>query len=187
MYDGLDTVVLYDELALDDVLPCAWQPLASPLPSATLARYQDSNLRILQACMALDESTAMDKGEESAQAAEATRLEVKVNLLLDMVSRLLAQNAPRPTPVRVRFNARGATWVPPNNSHLQVGAGIFEIYLHDSVGDPLRMPGRIERVSVQQIETRFDPQPDAVCNLIDKFIFRRHRRRIADARTPKRS
>jgi atypical PilZ domain-containing cyclic di-GMP receptor len=115
---------------------------------------------------------------------------MKVNLLLDMVGRLLVQNQPRPSPARVRFNARGARWkrFADRSPDWRTDAnGVFELYLHDSVIDPLRFTGRIETIDADDIVyVRFDAHPDPIVNLVDKIIFRRHRRLIADARNPKR-
>jgi len=191
MFDGTSTVVLYDELALDASLPFAWRPSAESL-SLGQSRHVETNLRVLQACLALDDQTSGDKGDDPApQAADLARLEMKVNLLLDMVGRLLVQTQPRPQPLPLRFNARGASWKGQNVSTTAVSVGdkgVFEIYIHDSLVDPLRVLGRVMR-STQDgtVEVQFDRSSDAIVNLIDKLVFRRHRRRIADVRNPKRN
>ena len=49
MYEGLDTVVLYEELAYEDVLPVAWKKLPEPFDPALIGSFADRNLRVLQA------------------------------------------------------------------------------------------------------------------------------------------
>ena len=43
MYEGLDTVILYEELAYEDVLPVAWRALPEPFdPAIADERRQDA-------------------------------------------------------------------------------------------------------------------------------------------------
>ncbi|HKS54257.1 MAG TPA: hypothetical protein VJS12_03170, partial [Steroidobacteraceae bacterium] len=116
MYEGLDTVVLYEELAYEDVLPVSWKKMAEPFDPALIGSYADRNLRVLQALSALDEHGQPEKTDEnSPHAADIMRLDLKVNLLLDMVGALLVASRPRPRPTSIRFNALGSVWqsIPP--------------------------------------------------------------------------
>jgi hypothetical protein len=188
MYEGVDTVVFQDELAIEDELPFVWRPISLPLSPATQSHYSEGNARILQVCMALDDQTPAKKVDDPPQAAELERLDLKLNLLLDLVGRLLLQNQPRPSPARVRFNARGAVWK--FNGAVAAAklgeSGIFEVYLHNCLVEPLRLCGCVHRADQSGVEVRFDRGPEIVGNLIDKFTFRRHRRRVADVRGAKR-
>src|SRR5579859_804587 len=120
MYDGADTVVLYEELAFQDVLPIVWRPMTSPWERDLAASFDERNLRLLQAWDAMEEHVAIEKQkpEDVPYAAEIMRLDIKMNLLLDLVGQLLAGNRPRPTASPVRFNALGATWHTTGNSTL---------------------------------------------------------------------
>jgi hypothetical protein len=191
MFDGSSTVVLYDKLALTAYLPCAWRS-GVEIPSETLIeRDIEANYRVLQACIAFDDQVPSDKIEESTpQNTELCRIDTKINLLLDMVGRLLAQTQARPVPTQVRFNSQGAAVKLPTSPVLPPKpdtAGVLELYLHDSVPDPLKLVAQVETVSADGvIEVRFAAQPEIIVDLFDKLVFRRHRRRIADTRKPKR-
>jgi hypothetical protein len=190
VFEGVDTLVLHDELALEDILPFSWGSLSTPLPAATLGRYAEINARMLQVCLALDEQAPRDApDDQTPQAAELARLDLKVNLLLDMLGRLLAQHQPRPAPARIRFNARGASWRPVGGADLVMfrpnTSGLLEIHLHESMLDPLRLVGRVSRVTQESVEVDLERSSDALTNLLAKFIFRQHRRRIADTRQAK--
>jgi len=54
MFDGRDTTVLYDKLAYDDLLPVLWRPLDAPVSEVIAQRLAETNLRVLQACDALE-------------------------------------------------------------------------------------------------------------------------------------
>ena len=55
MYDGVDTVVLYEELAFQDVLPVLWRPPRARLDRETAASFAERNMRVLQAWDAMEE------------------------------------------------------------------------------------------------------------------------------------
>ncbi len=49
MYDGSDTVILFEELAYQDILPVARRPLPDQIDPDLAASYTASNVRVLQA------------------------------------------------------------------------------------------------------------------------------------------
>jgi hypothetical protein len=55
MYEGLDTVILYEELAYEDVLPVSWRPVPDPVDPTLIGSWSDRNFRVLQALSALEE------------------------------------------------------------------------------------------------------------------------------------
>ena len=92
MYDGSDTIVLYEELAYQDMLPVAWRPLPDSLDADLSAAFSDANVRVLQSCAAIEEHGHVEKPDENApHAADLLRIDLKINVLLDLVGRLLAQ------------------------------------------------------------------------------------------------
>jgi hypothetical protein len=188
MFDGADTVVLYDELAFQDVLPLLWRTQAHATDRDTAAGYSERNARLLQAREAMDQLGPVDKPDESSpHAADLMRVELKVNLLLDLVGQILASNRPRPPPVPVRFNAQGVVWRSSGPLPEAGAQGVAEIYLHDCLAEPLRLPGRVSNVTPDgHVKVRFAPVGEAVADLLEKLAFRRHRRQIAGSRHPRR-
>jgi hypothetical protein len=184
VYEGLDTVVLYEELAYEDKLPVAWRPTPQAPDTALLASHVEKNLRLLQACAALEEHGQHEKQDDnSPHAADIMRLEFKVNLLLDLVGQILATNQPRPRAVPVRFNAKGAIWQTKGSLPMMGEEGFTEIYLRDCLVQPLTLFGRISSVSPEgRIKVRFFPLGETIADHIEKLAFRRHRRMVADAR-----
>jgi hypothetical protein len=188
MYEGVDTVVLQNELAYQDMLPVGWRPLAKAPDLPLVTHMADGNVRILQVCAAIEEQGAVEKKDEkSPHSADIMRLEVKMNLLLDLMGQLLAAAKPRPPATVIRFNALGGVWkstAPP-----RVGEqGLLDIYLRDSLPQPLTMIANITHVSPDgQVRATFSPPGEAAADLIEKLAFRRHRRQVAGVRQPRRS
>lgn len=185
-HDTADTIVLYEELAFQDVLPVRWHSQA-PQPAAA-ASLAERNLQVLQAWDALEDHGVIDKPDENAPlAADIQRLDRKMTLLLGLVGQLLALNRPRPPAAPLRFNARGAIWRA-SGTLPQTGAqGLLEIHLHECVAQPLRLPGEVTAVSpAGEVKVRFEPLDDALAAVIAKIAFRRHRRQIAGRHSPNR-
>jgi len=189
MFDGSNTIVLYEELAFQDVLPVTWRTLPGAVDVDTATAYTERNVRLLQAREAMDQlGPEKSADEDAAHAADLLRLELKVNLLLELVGQILATNRPRPPAVPVRFNSLGATWRSAAPLPEAGAQGIVEIYLHDALAEPLKLPGRIASVLPDgHIKARFAPVGETVADLLEKLAFRRHRRLVAGSRQPGRS
>jgi len=190
MYEGIDTIVLFEELAYEDILPLRWRAATSPVSDAFRRSCTEGNLKILQAAAALEEHGQPEKNkpdDHSQYHADIVRLDMKINLLLEMVGQLLAVNQPRPEAMPVRFNKLGAVWthkatpVPVASTN-----GLLEVYLKECVAEPLRMIGRIASVGQDgRVKMQFYPVGQAVADLLEKLAFRRHRRQVAGVRQPK--
>ncbi len=186
MYEGLDTIVLYEELAYEDVVPVAWRSLPEPFDPAIVGSYADRNLRVLQSLAALEEHGLAEKPDDSPHAADIARLDLKVNLLLDMVGQLLVQSHPRPRATSIRFNALGAVWQGASPAPVLGNQGVLEIYLRDCIAEPLRLVGRIASISPDgRVKARFIPPGEHIADLLEKLAFRKHRRQVAGAKHPK--
>jgi hypothetical protein len=183
MFDGRDTIVLFDKLAYEELLPVLWRPLGEPVGDMAAQQLAEGNLRVLQACDALEEHGKTEKpDDESPHSADIMRLDFKLNLLLDLVGQLLAASQPRARQLPIRFNAMGATW--PAVEPLAAGAhGILEITLKDLIVQPLHLPAEIVGVTPGgETRARFLALGETVADHIEKLVFRRHRRKIAGSR-----
>lgn len=189
MFEGVDTVVLHDELAYEDVLSVAFRPLREPLDTVAISALTDRNVRTLQVCAAIEEQGPVDKQDEkSPHAADLQRLEVKMNLVLDLMGQLLAASNPRPAPTPIRFNALGATWRTGEPRPLANSQGLLDIFLRECVAQPLTLIARVTSVSPEGIvKAGIVPPGEATADLIEKLAFRRHRRQVAGVRQPRRS
>lgn len=183
MPDNADTVVLFEELAVEDLLPVLWQA-TSAAPDPSLGEH---NLQVLQAWDALEDHGLVDLPDDiSPLAAELQRLDLKLTLLLELVGQILSANRPSPTSVLVRFNALGAHWRSREAPLRQPATtGVVEIHVHRCVAQPLRFPGTAS-VTDGEVNVRFLPLDDTVASLLGKIAFRRHRRQVAGRTNPQR-
>lgn len=184
MYEGLDTIVLYEELAYEDVVPVAWRPLPTPFDPTVVGSYADRNLRVLQSLTALEENAPVEKLDENTPyGPHLMRLDMKVNLLLDLVGQLLVASHPRPRATSIRFNALGAVWHGAGPNPELGNQGVLEVYLRDCIAEPLRLVGRIASAGPDgRIKARFIPPGEHISDLMEKLAFRKHRRQVAGAK-----
>jgi hypothetical protein len=188
MADGVDTIILHNELAYADQLPVRFREQAAPLDAGAEAALVERNLRLLQACAALEDHGQHDKpDEDSPHAADIMRIDLKINLLLELVGHVVARSQSRPEAVPVRFNAHGIVWqqeppVPADGSR-----GLVEIHLREALVAPLTLPGVVtEGSSEGHVNVRFETLHESVADQIEKLVFRRHRRQIAGVRSTRR-
>jgi len=177
---------LGDGLMFEESLPVAWTagPLAEGL---ALARLNADNHQLLGAEASLDEVRVLDalKDESPALVQELQRLEYKVNILLRLTAELALRNSGLPAPQRVRLTSRGVEWFGDHTP--AVGAsGLLAVYINQALPQPVKVPcvvaGERRQENFRVAQLRFSGLSDAVVEMLDKLIFRHHRRLVAGAR-----
>ena len=177
---------LGDGLIFEESLPVAWVQgaLADGL---LLARLNADNHQLLGAESSLDEVRVHEalKDESPALLHELQRLEYKVNILLRLVGELAVRSSGLPAAHRVRMSARALEWfggpAPPSGA-----TGLLALYINPALPQPLRIPCVVvgQRIidDARAIQLRFAGLSEAVVDLLEKLIFRHHRRLVAGAR-----
>jgi hypothetical protein len=177
---------LGDGLIYEELLPVAWTqgPLAEGL---ALARLNADNHQLLGAESSLDEVRVHEalKDESPALLHELQRLEYKVNILLRLTAELAVRSSGLPSADRVRLTSRALEWF--GTQTPAVGAtGLLAVYINPALPQPLKIPCVVagERMvdGMRGAQLRFMGLSDAVVQLLDKLIFRHHRRLVAGAR-----
>jgi hypothetical protein len=177
---------LGDGLTFEELLPIAW--VAGPLPEGLeLARLNTDNHQLLGAEASLEEARvaeALAKEESPALLHELQRLEFKLNVLLRLVAELAARTSALPQPQAVRLGAQGLEWKGANAP--QRGCGVVHIYINSALPQPVKIPGEVvgERLEDGEriAQVKFRGVSDSVADMLEKLIFRHHRRLIAGAR-----
>jgi hypothetical protein len=177
---------LGDGLIFEDSLPVAWTagPLAEGL---TLARLNADNQQLLGAESSLDDVRVHEalKDESPALVHELQRLEFKMNILLRLTAELAVRHSALPPPHRVRLSSRALEWF--GDEALGIGStGLLAVYINPALPQSMKIPCIVagERIegNVRAVQLRFSGLSDAVVELLEKLIFRHHRRLVAGAR-----
>jgi len=176
----------FQGLYYESHISLVWQ-LVDSLPAANeLVSINENNSRFLKALAAMNEG-APEAGEEIPQtAAELQRLDLKLNLLLEIVGQLLASQRTLPAPTQVRLGHAAIEWVtedcPPPGAQISV-----DVYLRSELPSPLKFHGVAVLADPEdgaasgskRVQVRFVGLSSALQDDLEKFIFRRHRRSIA--------
>jgi hypothetical protein len=170
-------------LVFQDSLPVSWAP--GPLPDGLeLARLNAANMQLLGAEASLNEVRIHDalKDESAALVQELQRLEFKMNVLLRLTAQLAVQHQALPPRQRLRLSASGVEWE--STEAPAVGTtGLVHLYVNAALPEPLMLPcvvaGERSGAAARIAELRFAGVSEVVGELIEKLIFRHHRRLIA--------
>jgi len=177
---------LGDGLIFEESLPVGWTP--GPLVEGLLlARLNTDNHQLLGAESSLDEVRVHEalKDESPALLHELQRLEYKVNILLRLTAELALRSSGLPPAERVRMSSRALEWF--SEDAPPIGAtGQLSIYINSALPQPLRIPCVVagQRIidNSRAMQLRFVGLSDAVVDMLEKLIFRHHRRLVAGAR-----
>jgi len=178
--------VLGDGLIFEDFLPLAWTPGALP-QGLVLGRLNTDNQQLLGAEASLDEVRVHEalKDESPALLHELQRLEFKLNVLLRLTAELAKRTTQMPPPRHVKLWSGGLEWI--GDDAPAVGSsGMVDLYINSTLPQPLKLPATVigSRADGQSISAslQFAGLSEAVVDLVEKLIFRHHRRLVAGSR-----
>jgi hypothetical protein len=177
---------LGDGLIFEEAMPVTWTP--GPLADGLLlGRLNADNHQLLGAEASLDEVRVHEalKDESPALLHELQRLEYKVNILLRLTAELAMRHSGLPGPARVRLSSLGVEWFgdsPPAPGE----TGLLSLYINSALPQPLRIScvAASERIDqgARVSQLRFTGVSEPVIDMLEKLIFRHHRRLVAGAR-----
>lgn len=169
-------------LGYRDCLPLALTPLPQRLP-AELAHWHDQNLRTLHAIAVLDERHVGSEGG-GALEIEIERLHQKVDVVLELLGAVLRAGRSEMPTTPLRLSREGLSWpvallAPPPGTVLLASLG-----LHPCAPALLCWPVQVLGEHEGETCARFDDMSEALGAALERFVFTRHRRSVAGARSP---
>jgi hypothetical protein len=174
-------------LCLSESMAFEFRQDARPPSPDSLAEADATNLQTLIVDASLGESR---RGFESTELDanrlnDLERLESKVDVLLGMVARLTDHGRPAGAPCRVRLFARGLEWPAERGVPATGTRGIILLQVNPAFAQSLNLPGVVvgERRAPDGhwVQFLFEGLGDRVVELLERLIFRRHRRQVAGA------
>jgi len=162
-------------------LPLAVETLVELPSAAELVFINNGNELLLKTVMLLEEKVDVDEDDEILQ--ELKKQDMKINLLLDMLSTLLIQNNAIP-PVHEITLTDSWIRIKDGNTAQHDGACCVKLYINTAIPRPLALYGICERdADDSQLQITFQGMSQSLINGLDKYIFRFHRRMVANSRT----
>lgn len=177
----------HSHLVFTGYLPMTWQELPTLPDPPELQHLEQTNLHILHILFAMD-IHAGDYGDDpaiSSSASELKRLDFKVSLLLEMVGHLLAGQQAVPPERPLTLTVTDLSWhteaAPTLNAPLRL-----ELYCNLSYPRPLILHAHASEIvpfeDHYQIKAAISPPSRPLQEALERYIFLRHRRTIANRR-----
>ncbi len=155
-------------------LPLRWHVCAvTPLD---IERARVDNLSLLQSLATLESPTDLENGADPVVAKALERLEARVDVMMTMLSKLVAQYVDMPPKVNLKLGARHLEW------ELQealpgVGAQVLlMVYLSPRLASPLRLFARVISEQPDRCVAEFLDHDEEHEDWITRTLFRYHRR-----------
>ncbi len=178
----------FDGLSYLESLPFAFRPIAVPPDTAESARMNAEGVQVLMADASLEDihRGPDPKDDDGPSAADLQRIEFKLNVLLQLVAGLLARSGDQPPPVPVRLFGDGLEYQATGPVPATGAAGIAHVYISRGFPKALELPGKVvgsrQADGVTWVRVEFVGVGPQVTDLLERLIFRHHRRQVAEAR-----
>lgn len=169
-------------------------------PSAVLPASSDEGRRhglllraeaLMRALAVVEESRADEVDERSPVDQSVRRLEAKVDLLVNLVAGLLQRDQAADPTRLLQWSIRGvAVELPAADAALVPGgAAVFRMQPSDALPESLQLPVQVLAIEPSPAGRRlwlaFDALGPALEDLLERHLFRVHRRAIAGTRRPR--
>ncbi len=177
-------------LAYEDTVPLGFRPLPKLPEGPDLQRLNAENAQVLQADSSLEEYRRVEPREDGEPLfQEIQRLEFKLDVVLRVMGNLLEHQNVVPSRRKFRIYAQGLEWTESASEAAATPAvgtrGIVSLYVNRSLPFPIELPVEVTAVSGQgerNVRVAFHGLSAHVADLLEKMIFRHHRRLVAEAR-----
>lgn len=173
----------YDGLAYIDNISVSWKLVDYPTDDEHLALVNESNEVFLRAVAAIGELPKELANEDLSEIAqEISRLDNKLNLLLELVGQLVYSTQDIPETSQVKINSTHIEWT---DSRLpEPGSKVFmKVYIQRGTPKPLCFYGDVvssvdeRRAGIARV--KYSGLSGSVQDWLVKLIFRHHRRLVA--------
>ncbi|ANB02788.1 PilZ domain-containing protein [Ectothiorhodospira sp. BSL-9] len=175
-----------DVLVIQDRLPILHSTVEALPPSEELARVNEANEGLLRVYVSLDDAAPRVNEELGSEIShELARIETKLNVILEMLGSLLHTQVKSPDPVTMRISAEGLGWV--QGERLEPGQILrMQWHLCPQFPRPLELYGEVASCQAVadgfEISVGFRGLSPLLEDGIQKLVFRRHRRSVAQSR-----
>ncbi len=175
-----------DCLTIEDYLPFRWQKVDVSEIDELSHSLQMQSSTVIKSILSFEHLPTEPRDDSHELASDLQRLDVKINLLLEMVGQLLATGQTTPERHQIKLNINGVTWhctgdVPNDGDVVHV-----EIYPSTGLPKPISLMGMVSSVKKHQQVTSvtiiFLELQQGFRDDLERMIFLHHRRLIAQQR-----
>lgn len=169
-----------DSLVFQGRLPAAFKAIVEIPSPSTLAISNEKNEHTLRSSLISNEPAEIEDNDDLAQHLK--RQEAKIDLLMDMVKELLSRQSQMPQEVDLKLTADGVDWHDSDLVLTESDCVEVDVYITPAIPKALRFYGRVSQSSNGDHQVQFVGVSQQVTDLLEKIIFRHHRRAVAQQR-----
>lgn len=162
-------------------LPLEWTALEESTGSHDPVEL--SNQNCLKISLGLDDGSHESVDELGEMNQEIQRLDFKVNIILELLAQLVSRNIELPLAAEIKLGADALLWSSTTTPPVCGARVQVKLYLDPRFPFPLTLTGLVVDVTqagnAHQVRLELDPQTELTQELLEKYIFRCHRRHIA--------
>lgn len=174
----------FEGLIYEDKLPLEVERLAQAPDHIEILHNRGYNEQLLRSIALREEGVSSDQDNEMTELQQDVRqLEQKIDLVLSMLSDLVKQHVTLPDAAHVKLNAHFIQFRENHQANTYLSGDILnlKLYLSPVIPKPLVLTTQIidQNSADNWISGRFLGQSSITTALLDKLVFRNHRREIA--------
>jgi hypothetical protein len=170
---------IQDGLLYEGVLQISILGIADFPSTDTLNFLNEKNENFLRSCLITRELAEVDEHDEVA--LELRRQDMKINLLLDMVSEILIHQKSLPEAKRIKLTSTGLECIG-NEAGIQLGEKVsIDLFIMPAIAKPLNLFAEVVRADNTAVSLDFFGVNSVLQDWLEKVIFRHHRRAVAQA------
>lgn len=167
-------------------MPLGWEAVSLPAGNV-LHEWMHANVALLHALSTM-ETQAPEYENESGSDVDRRldRVEAKLDLMLNLLSRVLARSAPQPAACTVTLSASRIEWISSANAPVAGQNVVISLFINPRLPQPLLLPARVLTASATTGGTRvgaeFSHLSEEAQEWLERTVFRYHRRFIQSRR-----
>ncbi|OOG20524.1 hypothetical protein B1C78_17265 [Thioalkalivibrio denitrificans] len=171
-------------LVCEEELPLAWSVVEALPADPQMAALHVSNEALIRACESLEE-VHRPVDDSSEVAHELVRIESKLNVVVELLGEWLRRQGDTPPSYTVRFNASAMEWNAPDGP--PVGSLVhIRLHLCNAFPKALNLYGEVvdstQGPEAMQTLVKLRNLSQSVADGLERTVFRRHRRAVAQSR-----
>lgn len=177
-------------LSFTDNISITWKAVNYKPDDSHLALVNESNEAFLRSVSAISEFSKDASEDSPAISQEIARLDLKLNLLLDLVSQLIYQQLDIPEMSQVTVSSKDVEWL--GEDLPEPGSTVFvQVYIQRGTPKPLCFYGEVvsdsNDIDSGCARVSYVGLSGSAKAWLDKLIFRHHRREVAFKKSNKSS
>ena len=174
-------------LVYEDVLPIHWRKLEESLSTLQVSKIEQAGVTNLRMIAAMENFGSESHDEGNDQTLDLQRLEFKVDVMLELMTALVREHLEFPEakkfillPGQIKFRDQRAD--------VAIGDWVcVDVYLNPNFPKPLSLIGMVQRVTESErdatwLEIDLSSGGERLRDELEKFLFRQHRRAVAQVR-----